>query len=205
MSQPVNQTSLGTSFIINGLPASADEFDEMSGEVGACVASANDDYIKHSWLTKFRTKLIDLLVEETGFEREVVSKRKTKSGEVDVYEKDTRYMERLLADRGGEASQFNELAQRAADLVPVDLKGVTSGGRIGKVYLTQADELIEKVTAAGSDFTKFVSYIQAGIPAFQFVLDAEGNPTRDSIAFAIRADEERVRSEAAKQRAASMV
>lgn len=203
MSKPVSQQSLGVTFNIAGAPASAEEFDQMAGETGACVAAAVDDYVKHTWLGKFRTKFAEALEKHTGVARKVVSEKPKKSGGVTViYERETSYIETVEAETGKPIAEFSDIAQTVADSIPFDLTGVSTGGRIGKEFLSSAEELIDAINAKGGDFSKFIDHITTNNPAFSFAFDESDSPTLESVALAIKVDTERVKTAARRGLAA---
>jgi len=59
---------------------------------------------------------------------------------------------------------------------------------VNKEYLSYADAVIE---SCDGDFTKFVANMSASLPNYVFQVDDDGNPTRESIALAIKADIDR--------------
>ena len=196
MSNTLTQNSMGLTVQIKGCPASALEYDELAGEIGAAVADAISNQVKHVWLSRFRTKVAERLAVETGFPREKVGERKNKDGTVTaVLEKPIDYLNRLCEDKNCEPAEFNPIAQPVADEMPfssVFVGAPGSGrGRIGKEYLAIADEIMEKVDAAGGDYSAFMDKITEGNPGFTFIIDDSGAPTRESIALAIKLDLDR--------------
>lgn len=201
MSKSINQTSLGASFAIHGCPSSNEEFDQMLGSVGAACEYATDDIIKHTYLSKWRPAFSEALAKETGIAREVVSTKKNKDGsETKVYEKEAVHVARVLAQTGRTIESFNALAQSVADSLTFGdaLVSNRGGGRVGKEFLGIADDIIENINAGNGSFEVFIEKMQTLLPNFVFACDDAGNPTRESIALAVKADLERQKAERVK-------
>lgn len=179
----ITQNTLGITLIIAGVPSTAAEYDEMAGEVGACVDSAVDDSVYRGWLTKFRPAFIEALTEKSGVKKE--------DGE-----KDAVYCKRIAA---GILSQeeLQTVGQNVADDIEFAINYV-SGGRIAKKFKDKAQELIDLIEKSkGGDYSRLVANISERNPGFKFIYDEDEKPTLESIALALKTEEERVRREAA--------
>lgn len=190
--QQVNQKTLGVNVVISGVPSTASEFDEMAGEVGACVNVANDNIVYRSWLAKFRAAFVLALEAKTG-----IARLTTGEGDAAVIsEKDTSYVKRLELEEGVTKVTLQEVSQATADAIPFAIHAVSSS-RVAKRFLDSADEIMATIESAhGNDYSKFVGNITERNTGFNFVFDEDGNPTRDSVAHALKTEEERIKREA---------
>lgn len=186
----LNQKTLGVNVLIKGVPSTAAEFDEMAGEVGACVDEATSNVVFRQWLARFRPAYIDAIAKETG----IPPVSEEVDGKTKIVEKDTVYVKRLEAE-GIDFAICQETAQRVADGMPFSL-GSPAQGRIAKRFLEAAEDIVTRVTDnAGGDYTKFIENITERNPGFAFAYDSDGTPTLESIAYAIRAEEDRIKRE----------
>ena len=196
----VSQSTLGLVVLIAGVPSSAQEYDEMAKEVGACVEDACDNVIYRSWLANFRPKLAEALNAKFGstlawnFKEETTPKGAVKK----IYDKETTYLgllkEALTTSLGGEQAALDaiqDVATEVAARFPFTLERTRTGGKISAEHLASADSLIETIEAAGGDYTRFMSNIKAKLPSYVFAIDeSTSNPTRESVALAIRGVQE---------------
>ena len=203
MSQQIKQSSMGLTFLVKGVPSSTSEFDEMAGEVGACLDYGIDDVLKHVWLSRFRPKFAELLAARTGIPRAKTGERVNKDGTTTaIYEKEVSYLQRVLDKTHKDVSEYNELAQEVADSLPFAsaFTGTGTGrGRIGKEYLSLADEIIEQIESTGSDYSSFMDTITSSNAGFVFAVDESGTPTREAIATAVKVDLDRQRRESIRR------
>lgn len=197
----INQDTLGFTVVVSGVPSTAAEYDEMAKEVGACVTDAVSNVIYRSWLATFRKNLAKKANELFASVYAWPTKTDDK-GKVTFTEKETTYLETLESELAkavnpatgepyGPAGAHNALQELASSLAatqPFSLDTTRTGGRIAQEWLDAADQVIEQVTAAGGDFTRFIANITKVIPTFAFQFDdTTGSPTRESVAFALRA------------------
>ena len=186
MSKTTQQKTLGVIANVHGVPSSSEEYDEMAGEVGACLTSATDNAIYRGYLPKFREAFVTAVEAETGIARNFETKETKAGKETKIYEKDTTYMARVCAEQGCENSAFQHIADNVSESLQFSL--VSSRGKIGKEWIGKAEELIEKTEG---NLDKFVDKITTNLPGFAFEM-VDGQPTVESVAFAIKAEVERV-------------
>lgn len=204
-------SSLGFQINVEGCPETPEEFDSMAGEPGACLDEALTNVIYRGYLNKFRTAVVAALAASFQFPtNDTDEPNPKKPGEtIKKSEKDTLYVGRLLAEltkaAGSEdaaKSQIQSVFNTVASNLPFTMETIRTGGRIGKEYLDSADNLIAQAESTGDQATaweKFTANVQKQIPSFAFATDAStGFPTRESIAFAIKALRDKAVADAAK-------
>lgn len=210
----VTQSTLGFAVLVAGVPSTAAEYDEMAKEVGACLDDAVENAIYRGWLNTFRSKFCEALEQKFGhvFARPKTETLNEKTGKVTVvYGRDTLYIDQLEAalaaspefsTPGAAHSAMQEVASGVAAGLPFTLTTVRTGGKVAKEWLEAADSIIDAVTKGSGDYSKFVENITALVPGFAFAFDDAGNPTRESIAFALRARMEQKKREASDEQRA---
>lgn len=193
------QSTLGFTVGLS-VPDSIAEFATLAGGENAVLEMAIDEEVFRGWLPVFRTKFVTALEKSeadggTGVARQVVGKGpKNKAGEqADLFEKDTAYIKRVLAS--ADKATLQKLAQSVADGIKFDpSESSSSSGRIGKKYITAAEGITAAINAGASTWDTFMANFIAENPDFEFEFDAEGVPTLESVAQAMRADELRLAS-----------
>ena len=211
----IQQATLGLIVIVAGVPSNAAEYDEMAKETGACVDDAVNNVVYRSWLAQFRGKFAEKLntgvgeelnAETSGQSKWAILSSTTneKTGKTtDKYETEAKYVDRLrtllttkLGSEEAANAKLQEVANEIAATMPFSLDKAVRQGKIAQELLDAADGLLEKFASGTADPAAFVKKVTDLNPTYTFVLDDNGVPTRDSIALAIKANQERVAREA---------
>lgn len=198
--KPYSQKFLGLSITIQ-VPESAEEFDQMSGQVGSCVESAVAQEVLHGYGGKFRNKFAEALEKETftdadGKEFKVewpedkdatAKQPKKKDGTQTVMHISPKdYFDLVCAKTGKKPADFNALAQSVADANPFDLKASESGGsRVSKAINEAATELVNNQPDRAKRAAETLASRNEGLT---IETDANGLPTIDSLARAMAVD-----------------
>lgn len=172
---------------VKGCPASAEEYNEMAKQEGACLDTAVDNDIQHNWKGSYRKSLREGLV-AAGVPTEDGEKDKTH------YNRAKALIVEGSID-GLDMSGLVELRNSIADTVTYSTGGGSSS-RIGEAWLNKADKYLENIQDPAS-WTAFMENISAANPGFTFECGDDGvTPTRDSVALALKTEDVRVRAAA---------
>jgi hypothetical protein len=195
------------------VPESVEEFDTMAKFEGACLQAGIDQIVFHDTLGTIRPAFIKLLAGE-GEEgkalrelypnlptRQVVSKGpKPARGEApDIYEKDTVFLTRVKASNVIPPADLQALLQKVADANPFDPSTSTSTSQLAKRFYNLADATVAHMSSSGASWDDFKTNFLNLNPGFEFDVDDNGVPTRDSLASAYKADEVREQKLAANK------
>lgn len=147
----VTQKSIGFTIKVNGVPETAEEFDQLAKKEGACVEAATNHIMMHSHLGKFRSALAEKLEEVTGIKRKTKTIGEGADAKEVVDETEAKYIGRLegqLAEQGRDLySEFAATAQEVADKIEFDVTpGRTPGAgqKPAKKYLAYYAKLKEE-------------------------------------------------------------
>lgn len=152
------------------VPESTEEFDRLAKQEGACLTEAVNNVVYRSNLATFRHYFlhgtegakdsegnplpqINGVEQLTGIKRATETKELTSKNEdgspktTEVYaETEMKYFQRVLDERGEEASQYQELANDVANVIPFDPSAQERGSgktKIPKTYLELAKKAID--------------------------------------------------------------
>lgn len=180
----VTTSVLGMNLSVSNCPETAEEYDAASKAIGACVDTAVDNDLQHSWKGRFRKALLSAVSKATGNAR-----YSDEDGKFTETEKI--YWARVQRE-ADDKSVFQPIVDQVLAATPYEATGST--GRIGKAWLDQAETFLE--TVAGSDWARFVANISDKNAGFSFEFGEDGTtPTRESIALALKVDDARVSAE----------
>ena len=197
----VTQKTLGFLIPVT-VPESVEEFDSLAGEAGACLSEAVDNVMYRGHLNRARAIVVKVVEEKTGIaRREIGRTAPRKDGSTSpVYEKDGLYVPFALQQAKLSPADIQSAVAEACAVIPFEVNASRTGGRIAKEWLNAADELIALVEDAGVDYSKFMANVEANHPVYEFEIDSEtGNPTRESIAIALRLEDDCARNEAKRR------
>lgn len=173
----VIQDTLGIKVKLD-VPSTNEEVDQLMNQKDGAAAAAVDKYIFHSWLGNFRKKLCVILAEKSGLAQA--------EGETDKT-----FVDRIRASDTGIDIQAE--AQALADNLPVNMGGASSG-RVAKRYLDRASAIITAITAGESSFDRVVTNLEGRNIGLSIPREKDGSVTEESLAYALKADEERLKS-----------
>ena len=188
------QKTLGLTITITGIPSNVEEFDALAKEDGGCLQYAIENVIYRSWLAGFRSAFISLCELKTGIARYTEGE----GDELKISEKDTSYLKRLREVEETPESDLQAWAQELADVRPFAVNPV-SVSKVGKKYMEAAAGIIDTAeTDFDGDYTKFIENITKSNPGVVFAFDVDGKPSKETIAVALRVNEERLLREQSK-------
>lgn len=193
MPQPYSYNSCGYALVFSG-PATVDEYDRASGEVGSCLKDAVTytipRYTLPEWQDQMAKEIETLTKIPRGVDEKETAKARSRSKNPDrvpaVPEKFKSYNLRVratLAERENSEellAQLDTLAQEVANRIPVDLTPAQRVVTIPKDCYVKADSWLEDLdtdTREGkiSKFSEFVG-------GFDLQRDENSDPTRESLA-----------------------
>ena len=149
-----------------------EEFDNLAGKAGACLAEATNHVIAHKHLGRVRAVVCKKLEELSGIVREYTT---TEDGKSKKYtESEQTYFRRVTAAMGGSENWDSILAELKAAAEGVKFELVVTVARATKEGLAMADALI----AQGKD--------QAFADKFGIELPADENEKRQVLAIQVK-------------------
>lgn len=159
--KPVEIKTMGLSLNTNE-PQTAEEYDQLAGALGACVASAAANIRYRNQLTRFRSAFCEWLEEETGIERESeVSNQKTIDKAIEegkeppeekqrYTESEFDYFKGVCSQLSVEPTIYQAKAQEIMDSIPFDPKAPEPKAATPKKVPKKLLEVANELNAAGS-------------------------------------------------------
>jgi len=121
------------------VPATVEDFDAAGGEEGLALSMAISQFVYRTPASRWRNIFLQKIEEETGIKR---ARKLDDSGkEIGYDESEKEYWERVESSPDFDASQFSDLAEQCISEVGAWWPTPGSSGRIGKEWITQADNL----------------------------------------------------------------
>ena len=205
------QEFLGQTISIANVPETADEFDKLAGEVGACVDAAVAQEVLHGYGGKWRDRFAQALedstipVDENGVrikdaapalpwpvdDEKTANAPKKKDGTVTpIHISPANYYRIFKAKTGKTDADLAALAQQVADSLPFDLKPSEGSTRVSKANRTAAESLLNDANPDRA--INAVETLKQRNPGLEVELDpATGRPTVDSLAAALATERAR--------------
>lgn len=181
------------------VPETAEEYDQLAGEVNACVQDANQQILMHSWGGKFRDKFAEALEKATEIEwpvnAEATAKApKKKDGTVTpVHITPADYLKLVCGQLDKKPSDFQAIADEVAAKIAFDPSESERGaGRVSKTNTAAAEKLLEDPNRALAAVEK----LQNENPGLSIEVNPEtGLPTAIELAKALAIHKARIEKE----------
>lgn len=183
------------------VPDSVEEYNQLAGRNDACLEDAIQYNLFHSFNSEFRNKFAEAVEKETGIARNLNEAAMAKSPErkdgkekTKIYENPGSYIARVLAEKGVEASAFQDVGDRIARSIKFDpSEGTRSGsGKVGKEYLAAAETIIN----AGPDKLEgAIEKLESLNTGLTIERNSEGGVDVDTLARAIKINADRKQRE----------
>jgi hypothetical protein len=188
------------------VPSSVEEYDKLAGRVGACLDDANQYNLFHSWNGEFRPKFVEAFEKQTGIKRqlnqEAIDKAPARKDgtKPEIFEQEAKYFKRALAELGEDISKYQSLAEAVARQVKFDpSEGTRSGGKVGKEYMSAAQQVFDAEESSPGAIEKVVTRLQE-LNNITIEIDFETiQPTLESLARAIKINEDRKRKQSVNE------
>ena len=179
--------------------AAASGVSEEQGEA-AVLKYAVDEAMFRTILPSFRDAFFTALQDETGIERpQTGTTTKTVDGEkveVPVFAKESEYFNHVQAEEGKEAADYEALALQVAQGIDFNLRAKPRAGKPAKKFITMAQGLADAVAAGRGTWDGIVSKLTSLNPGINIEVGDDDAPSLESLARALKADEDRRSQEA---------
>jgi hypothetical protein len=185
------QSMLGISAFLT-VPESIEEFNTfLVGKPETALDYAISEAYYRGIAPKVRSKFLESVADKTGITPNVISTKKVGDKEVEVFERDTVYMKRVLGS-GVPAGELIPLLQSAYDSVGWDLTSTRSSGPNAKDKEV-AQFILNAIASGESTFERVAANYERLNPGLELAREDDGSISEDNLAEAARVD--RVRRE----------
>ncbi len=175
-------------------PATVEEFDAKAG-AGECLSGAVSDCIYRGHIPTFWDEFIPQVEKLTGIERGVDAeatarakarqKADSKAVVKDVPEKFGKYINRVLASLDDSAkAEITSLATATASKLEIDPSPARRSSGPGAANLAKADDVLSREASA---IEATIGKLLSVVGEFDLDREADGKPTRESLAALIKA------------------
>lgn len=198
-------TCLGFKLSVS-VPSDTEEFDKLAGKPGAALDEANNNVLYRGWNAEFRQTFLEKMETETKVPWPV-DKKKTEAGKAradgtksEVLVSHGDYFDLLVA-KGFTVEQMTPIAVEVAKEIAFDpAASPRSGGKIGKEFLTAADQML--LPEFRDKLAGRIAKLESLNPGLKIALDDKGDeakgvapdatlPSRDTLAKAIKVNADR--------------
>lgn len=207
---PFTTSSLGESFVVQvPAPGPEEPFDQLYGEKNALWKGGIRYWIYHSYNKPWREEFCSRVEEASGIERKQlldkegkpkVAKKKDKEGnpiDVPILETEGDFLTRVRASEESLTTpeDLAVIAQEVADSIPFAPQKRISTAKPTKDHLDAARSLLAAVEAGNADAEQFMESFESLNGRSFASLSEDGSFTLESVALAIRINEDRKTAE----------